>query len=92
MRKRAVILQEKPLIHDNEYYYTLIRVNLRKIRIHLGYTQQNVADMTGSSRQYICDLENLKRCKHITIDLLGRIADALEVDIRDFFRGCNGKK
>ena len=41
--------------------------------------------MIGSSRQYICDLENESRNKHLTISVLGRIAEALDIPIQKFF-------
>ena len=79
--------KEKAYIHDNEYYYTIIRKNIRKYRLERKLTQQDLADMTEISREYICDIENEHRNKHITIALLGRIAEALNVDIINFFIG-----
>ena len=38
------------------------------------------------SREYICDIENESRCKHPTIAVIGRIADALEIDICELFK------
>ena len=73
-------------IKDDEYYYTIIRKNIKKIRQIKKLTQQDLADMTDISREYICDIENESRNKHISISLLGRIADALEVDITEFFK------
>lgn len=40
--------------------------------------------MAGISRQYVTDITN--RCKHVTIAVLGRIADILDVNIELFFR------
>lgn len=82
---KETILKEKAYIHDDEYYYTIIRKNIRKYRISQNLTQQDLADMTELSREYICDIENSKRGKHLTIAVLGRIAEALNIDIRDFF-------
>ena len=73
-------------LHDDEYYYQIIRCNIKKIRLQKKLTQQEVADMIGKSREYICDIENEKRKKHVTIAVLGRIADVLNIDIRDFFK------
>ena len=42
--------------------------------------------MTDISREYICDIENESRNKHITIALLGRIAEALDIEISNFFK------
>ena len=82
---RESIVKEKAYIHNDEYYYTIIRKNIRKYRLEKHLTQQDLADMTDLSREYICDIENAKRGKHPTIAVLGRIAEALEVDIREFF-------
>ncbi len=78
------ILDQKYYLND-EQYYTIIRKNIKKYRKQKGLTQQNLADLTGISREYICDVENEKRNKHITIAYLGRIAQALEISIKDFF-------
>ena len=82
---KANALKEKAYIHDDEYYYKIIRKNIRKFRILRGYTQQDLADMTDLSREYICDIENESRNKHLTIAVLGRIAEALNVHIVNFF-------
>ena len=78
-------IKKKAYIHDDEYYYSLVRINVRKYRNERNLTQQDLADMTDLSREYICDIENESRNKHVTIYVLGRIAEALEVNIQDFF-------
>lgn len=78
-------MKEKAYIHDNEYYYSIIRKNIKKFRVEQKLTQQDLADMTEMSREYICDIENEKRNKHLTIAVLGRIAEALNIDIANFF-------
>lgn len=82
-------IMDKKYTLDDEYYYGIIRENIRKYRKQKHLTQQNLADMTDISREYICDIENKHRNKHITIALLGRIAEALEVDISVFFKEHN---
>ncbi len=79
-------MKEKAYIHDDEYYYSIIRKNIRKFRLEKNLTQQELADMTELSREYICDIENEKRNKHLTIAVLGRIAEALNVEISKFFK------
>lgn len=81
----GTLLKERAYIHDDEYYYTIIRRNIRKFRLEQNLTQQDLADMTELSREYICDIENERRCKHLTIAVLGRISEALNIDIREFF-------
>lgn len=83
--KEVIFMNDKNYIHDDEYYYSIIRVNVRKYRKKQGLSQQNLADMTDMSREYICDIENESRNKHLTISVLGRIADALKIDIKEMF-------
>ena len=79
-------IEEKKYTIDDEHYYSIIRKNIKKIRKERNLTQQNLADMTDISREYICDIENESRNKHITIALLGRIAEALDIEISNFFK------
>ncbi len=79
------ITNNKPFIHEDEYYYRIVRNNIKKFRLAKGWTQQKLADMTELSREYICDIENESRNKHLTIAVLGRIADAMEIHIVNFF-------
>ncbi len=72
-------------IHTDEHYYEIVRKNIKKYRLEKKYSQQNLADIAGITRQYITDIENPNRNKHVTIAILGRIADALQVDITKFF-------
>ncbi len=53
-------MKEKAYIHNDEYYYTIIRKNIKKYRIEKNLTQQELADMTELSREYICDIEMRK--------------------------------
>ena len=46
------------IINDDEYYYSLLRKNVKEIRNSKGLTQQDLADLTYLSREYICDIEN----------------------------------
>ncbi len=76
----------KDTSYNDEYYYTLVRNNIKRIRKERNMTQQNLADLTDLSREYVCDIENEKRNKHFTIAVLGRIADALQIPITEFFK------
>ena len=72
--------------HNNMYYYDIARKNIRKYRKEKGYTQQGLAEKVDMSLDYLSEIESEKRRKTFSIEMLGRIADALEVDIRDFFK------
>lgn len=78
-------MKVKSYKHDDEYYYSIVRKNVRKYRVAKNLTQQDLADMVEVSRGYITDLENEKRNKHFNIAILGRIAEALNIPITDFF-------
>ena len=79
------MIKEVLYFHDDEYYYEIVRANIKKYRLEQKLTQQDLADLFGVSRQYICDIENKNRNKHITIAILGRVADALDINIIEFF-------
>lgn len=78
-------MKDRAYIHNDEYYYSIIRKNIRRYRLEQKLTQQDLADMTELSREYICDIENESRNKHLAIYVLGRIAEALNVPIEKFF-------
>lgn len=78
-------MKNTTFIHDDEYYYEIVRLNIKRYRLENNLTQQDLADLTKLSRQYICDIENKSRNKHLTIAVLGRIADALNIEISKFF-------
>ncbi len=67
--------------HDDNYYYNIIRKNIKKYRKNLNLTQQNLADKSGLTMNYIAKIESNKLERGFTIATLGRIADALEIDI-----------
>ena len=72
--------------NSNDYYYNIIRKNIKKYRKEKQLTQQQLAEATDLSVDYICEIESPTKNKSFSIVTLGRIADILEIDIKDFFK------
>lgn len=72
-------------MHDDNYYYNIIRQNIKKYRKEAGLTQQELADKAGITMNYLSKIESQKMNRGFTIVIIGRIADALEIDIRKLF-------
>ena len=77
---------EEVNVHDDYYYYDIVRKNIKKQRLKAGLTQQNLADMIGVTMHYISQIETAKPNKYFTLVVIGRIADALGIDIRELFK------
>lgn len=73
------------MLHEDTYYFNIIRANIKKEREKKGLTQQQLADKAGITMNYLAKIESQKMGRGFTIVILGRIADALEIDIRDLF-------
>ncbi len=73
------------MIHNDNYYYDVLRKNIKKYRELKGLTQQQLADKAGISMNYIAKIESKKIQRGFTIVVLGRIADALNIDIKNLF-------
>ncbi len=71
--------------HEDTYYFNVVRYNIKKYRIEAGLTQQQLADKAGVTMNYIAKIESTKMQRGFTITVLGHIADALEIDIRELF-------
>lgn len=72
-------------LHKDTYYYNIIRKNIRKFRKIKKMTQKQLAMGTHLSEDYIGEIESISKEKGFSIATLGRIADALEIDIKNFF-------
>lgn len=57
--------------------------NVRKYRIERGYSQEDLAELSGLHRTYISALERERR--NISIENVQRIAEALSVDAYQLF-------
>lgn len=77
---------------DPDYYYYLVRANIKKYRKKANLTAQQLADKSGFSHQFIRDLESRKLVKRPRLDSIGRIANALNIDIKQLFDDVNDFK
>ncbi len=73
-------------IHNEDYYYDIVRRNIKNFRKEKGYTLQKLAEKAVMSMDYLAEIESEKRKKSFSLAVLGRIADALEIDIINFFK------
>ena len=71
--------------HADNYYFDIIRRNIKKYRKLKNLTQQQLADEAGLTMNYISKIESQKMQRGFTIVSLTRIADALEVNIKNLF-------
>ena len=72
------------MLHEDNYYYNIVRYNIKKYREKANLTQQ-LADLAGITMNYLAKIESVKMQRGFTIVIVGRIADALNIDIRCLF-------
>lgn len=72
-------------LHDDYYYYDIVRKNIRKYRKLANLTQQELASAIDVSMHYISQIESANPNKYFTLVVIGRIADALNIDIKLLF-------
>ncbi len=78
-------MENKCHFHDDYYYYDIVRKNIKKYRKTANLTQQELADKIEVSMHYISQIESSNPNKYFTLVVIGRIADALNIDIRQLF-------
>ncbi|WP_430425121.1 helix-turn-helix domain-containing protein [Phenylobacterium sp.] len=59
--------------------------NLRRLRHDRGWSQEELADRASVDRTYVSSLE--REQYSASIDMLAKLANALEVEPIEFFRG-----
>ena len=62
--------------------YIEIGYNIQYFRKHKGLTQERLAEFVDISRQHLGAIEAPNIVRTVSLDLLFRIADVLEVDVR----------
>lgn len=75
------------IIKKNKYYEKnsrkILANNIVYFRIKNNWSQEDFADVLGTTPTYISNLENAKR--NTRIDFIGRIADVFEITIDKLF-------
>lgn len=79
------------MTHNDAYYFNVIRYNIKRIRESRNLTQQQLADKANITMNYLSKIESTKMQRGLSIVILGRLADALEVDIRELFKPIDEK-
>lgn len=66
----------------NDIRYVEIGYNVQYYRKHLNLTQEQLAERLNISRQHLGAIEAPNIVRPISLDLLFRIADELNIDVR----------
>ena len=65
----------------------LFAARLRELRLAKGLSQEGLADLCGLHRTYVGSVERAER--NVSIDNIEKLADALEVPVRELFEVAN---
>ena len=71
--------------NNDDYCFYMARVNIKKYRKQKEISQQELADKTGYTYQYIRDLECLSITKRPKLHTLSIIASALNIELKQLF-------
>lgn len=69
-------------LSKNDIRYIEIGYNIQYYRKHKNLTQEQLAELLDISRQHLGAIEAPNIVRPVSLDLLFRIADALEIDVR----------
>ena len=69
------------MIHDDEYYYSIIRKNVKKYRVQQGMTAAQLAEKAGLGHDYLRQIESEKDRHHVSLISLYKISVALHVSM-----------
>ena len=69
---------------DNDMYNT-IRRNIKRYRLQRNMTAMQLADLVEMSHDYLRQIESEKIARNCSVDMLYRIAVALNITMNDLF-------
>ena len=72
----------KDNLQRNDIRYIEIGYNIQYYRKHKNLTQERLAELLDISRQHLGAIEAPNIVRPVSLDLLFRIADVLEIDVR----------
>ena len=72
----------KDNLQRNDIRYIEIGYNIQYYRKHKNLTQERLAELVDISRQHLGAIEAPNIVRPVSLDLLFRIADVLEIDVR----------
>ncbi len=70
---------------DENYVYYLVAQNLKRIRKQKGLTQSQLAEISTYSSGFIMNIESNKYLQTFSLGTVWKLAEVLDVDIREFF-------
>ena len=70
------------ILSVNDKRYIQIGYNIQYYRKHKNLTQERLAELVDISRQHLGAIEAPNIVRPVSLDLLFRIADVLEIDVR----------
>lgn len=70
---------------DENYIYEIVSKNITRIRESRGLTKKELAEKANFTSHFIYNIENLNYYQTFSILTLVTLANALDVDIREFF-------
>ncbi len=73
------------MVRSSINYYNIVRKNIRKFRLNKGYSYKELATKARMSIDFLKEIESETKNKNFSLDTLGKIAEALEIDIKNFF-------
>ncbi len=73
------------MVRSSINYYNIVRKNIRKFRLNKGYSYKELSTKARMSIDFLKEIESETKNKNFSLDTLGKIAEALEIDIKNFF-------
>lgn len=74
------------LSFEDRAYRRVLGDRLRKLRAERSLTQEDLAERAQLAREYLSKVESGHR--NPSLDVIARLARALDVGLEDLFRGC----